>query len=364
LARARNGKPTTSPRRRAGSNREGSKAFKVDLHTHILPPSWPDLRRRYGYGGFVQLEHSGPGCANMLLDGKVFREVTDNCWEPSRRLEDCHRHGVRVQVLSTVPVMFSYWARPEDTHDLARLLNDHLADVVAKHPKCFAALGTLPMQAPDLAVRELERCVGELGFPGVQIGTNVNGKNLDHPDLFPVLQAAERLGAAVFVHPWEVVGRERMQKYWLPWLVGMPAETSLAICSVLFGGVLERLPKLRICFAHGGGAFPGTLGRIDHGFRARPDLCAVATKKSPEEHLNCFYVDSLVHHPEALRLLLKLLGAERVALGTDYPFPLGEDEPGKLIESLDELTDRERRRLLAETALEFLGLPKKQFAGK
>jgi aminocarboxymuconate-semialdehyde decarboxylase len=336
--------------------------FKVDLHTHMLPPSWPDLRRRYGYGGFVALEHHGPGCARMHIDGKVFREISDNCWDPARRLEDCNAHGVRVQVLSTVPVMFSYWARPEDTHDLARLLNDHLAEVVAAHPQRFVALGTLPMQAPDLAILELERCVRELGLPGVQIGTNVNGKNLDHPDLFPIFQAAERLGAAVFVHPWEVIGRERMQQFWLPWLVGMPAETSLAICSVIFGGVLERLPRLRICFAHGGGAFPGTFGRIDHGFHARPDLCAVAINKPPSSYLARLYVDSLVHDPEALRLLLKLLGPERVALGSDYPFPLGESEPGKLIASLKGLPDRARRRLLAETALEFLGLDKKQFA--
>jgi aminocarboxymuconate-semialdehyde decarboxylase len=336
--------------------------FKIDLHTHILPRTWPDLRRRYGYGGFIQLEHHGPGCARMMLDGKLFREIEDTCWDPARRLAECRRHCVKVQVLSTVPVMFSYWAKPKHTLDLARLLNDHLAEVVARHPRRFVALGTLPMQAPDLAVRELERCVEELGFPGVQIGSHVNGWNLDQPELFPVFAAAERLGAAVFVHPWDMLGRERMQRYWLPWLVGMPAETSLAICSVIFGGVLQRLPNLRICFAHGGGAFPGTFGRIEHGFRCRPDLCAVANEQNPGSYLGRFYVDSLVHDEDALRLLLKRVGPERVALGSDYPFPLGEAEPGKLIESLPDLPDKVKRRLLAGTALEFLGLKKKQFA--
>jgi aminocarboxymuconate-semialdehyde decarboxylase len=336
--------------------------LKIDLHTHILPPSWPDLQRRYGYGGFVQLQDHGPGCAKMTIDGRHFRDIEANCWDPARRLEHCDRHGVSVQVLSTVPVMFSYWARPEHTHDLARLLNDHLADVVRSHPDRFIALGTLPMQAPDLAIAELERCVRDLGFPGVQIGTNVNGANLDDPSLFPIFQAAERLGACLFVHPWEVLGRERMPKYWLPWLVGMPAETALAICSLMFAGVFDRLPRLRWCFAHGGGSFAATLGRIEHGFMSRPELCAVDSRTTPREHLGRFYVDSLVHDVHALRLLLTVLGEERIALGTDYPFPLGEPVPGRLIESVPELSTGARERLLSGNALEFLGLKNKQMS--
>ncbi len=343
---------------------ETNLVLKIDLHTHILPRTWPDLRRRYGYGGFVHLEHHGPGCARMLIDGRLFREIDAPCWDPERRLVDCRRDKVKMQVLSTVPVMFSYWARPEHTHDLARLLNDHLADVVARHPDRFVALGTLPMQAPDLAILELERCVRELGFPGVQIGTHVNGRNLDHPDLFPIFQAAERLGAAVFVHPWDMLGRERMARYFLPWLVGMPAETSLAICSVIFGGVLDRLPQLRLCFAHGGGAFPGTFGRIEAGYRARPDLCGADHCHAPGTYLGRFYVDSLVHDAEALRRIVGLFGAERVALGSDYPFPLGEAQPGKLIASLPDLPAPVKRRLLAGTAQEFLGLKKKRPAAK
>ncbi|MGH8863397.1 MAG: amidohydrolase family protein, partial [Burkholderiales bacterium] len=232
--------------------------MKIDLHTHILPESWPDLVARYGYGGFVQLEHHAPGCARMLIDGRPFREIESNCWDPKRRLEECDASGVDVQVMSTVPVMFSYWAKPADGHDLARLLNDHLAMVAARTPQRFVALGTLPMQAPDFACRELERCVRELGFAGVQIGTHVNGWNLDQPELFPVFERAQALGASVLVHPWDMMGKERMERYFLQWLVGMPAETTLAICSLIFGGVFDRLPKLKICFAHGGGSFAGT----------------------------------------------------------------------------------------------------------
>jgi aminocarboxymuconate-semialdehyde decarboxylase len=334
--------------------------MRIDVHTHILPERWPDLRERYGYGGFVQLEHHGPGCARMVIDGQLFREIEDNCWDPRRRLHDCRRYRVDVQVLSTVPVMFSYWARPHDTYDLSRLLNDHLAEIVRQFPQQFVGLGTLPMQAPDLAIRELERCIKDLGLCGIEIGSHVNDWNLDHPALFPVFERAEQLGAAVFVHPWDMLARDRMGKYWLGWLVGMPAETCLAICSLLFSGVFERLPRLRFCFAHGGGAFPGTISRIEHGFQVRPDLCAVDTARNPRSYLGHFYLDSLVHDPDALLRLIRLTGMDKIVLGSDYPFPLGEAEPGRLIESMD-LPDHTKERLLSDNALDFLGLDKGRF---
>jgi aminocarboxymuconate-semialdehyde decarboxylase len=334
--------------------------LKIDIHTHILPPDWPNLQERYGYGGWVQLERHGTGCGHMTLDGSFFREVEPNCWDHESRLGECADHGVNVQVLSTVPIMFSYWAKPEDALDLAGLLNEHIAGVCAEYPKRFIGLGTVPMQDPDLACRELERCVAKLGLAGIEIGSHVNGMNLDHPKVYPVLEAAQDLGAAIFVHPWEMLGRERMAKYWLPWLVGMPAETSLSICSMIFGGVFERLPRLRIAFAHGGGAFPATLGRIEHGFRVRPDLCAVDNEHNPRNYLGRFYVDSLVHDAEMLRYMISLMGAESIAMGSDYPFPLGEHVPGSLIESMGLAPDVEER-LLAGTALEWLDLDRETF---
>ena len=335
--------------------------LKIDLHTHILPPVWPDLRERYGYGDFVRIEHHRPGAARLMIDGAQFREIPDTCFDPRRRLEECDRHGVDVQVLSTVPVMFCYWARPKDTLDLARILNDQIAATVLSRPKRFVGLGTLPMQDPDLAVGELERCVLELGLAGAQIGTHVNAWNLDRKELFPIFRRAEELGAALFVHPWDMMAAERMPKYWLPWLVGMPAELSLAICSLIFGGVLERLPRLRIAFAHGGGAFPGTIGRIDHGYHVRRDLCAVDNPAAPRAYLGRFYVDALVHDPDALRYLLRLIGPEKIALGSDFPFPLGEAVPGRMIETMDDLAPETRDRLLAGTALEFLGRGRAEF---
>jgi len=329
----------------------------VDVHTHLLPPELPRWKERFGYGGFLALERTGPCRARMVKDdGQPFREVEENLWAAPARLADCDRAGVDVQVLSTVPVMFSYWARGEDGAEVARFLNDHLAGVVAGAPDRFVGLGTLPLQAPALAVRELERCVRTLGLAGVQIGSHVNEWNLSDPALFDVFAAAAELGAAVFVHPWDMMGEARMRRYWLPWLVGMPAEVSLAICSVIFGGVLERLPRLRIAFAHGGGAFPGTLGRIQHGFECRPDLVAVDNPVPPRAYLGRFWVDSLVHDADMLRLIVRLFGEDRVMLGSDYPFPLGEAEPGALIRSVPEL-GAASPRLLGENALRWLGRP-------
>ncbi len=328
--------------------------LKIDIHTHILPKDIPDFKAKFGYGGFISLEHHKPCCAKMMVDDKFFREVESNCWDPIRRIKECDEHHIHVQVLSTVPVMFSYWAKPNDALELSVFLNDHIAEIVTSYPKRFVGLGTIPLQSPQLAIKELERCM-KIGLKGVQIGSHVNDWNLNAPELFPVFEAAAELGAAVFVHPWEMMGTDRMTKYWLPWLVGMPAETSLAICSMIFGGIFERLPKLKVAFAHGGGSFPSTIGRIEHGFEVRPDLVAVDNKINPRNYLNRFYLDTLVHDPLMLDYLVKLMGANQLALGTDYPFPLGELSPGKLIESMP-YDDAIKERLLSGSALEWLNL--------
>jgi aminocarboxymuconate-semialdehyde decarboxylase len=328
----------------------------IDIHTHILPEKWPDLRERYGYGGFIRLEHYKPCCARMMMDDRFFREVEENSWDAEARMKECNHLHVDVQVLSTVPVMFSYWAKPEDTHDLSMILNDHIAGIVEDFPNRFIGLGTLPMQSPKLAIKELERCL-DIGLSGIQIGTHINEWNLDAPEIFEVLQAAETLGAAVFVHPWDMMGKDEMPKYWLPWLVGMPAESARAITSLIFSGTLECLPNLRVAFAHGGGSFPATVGRVEHGFKVRPDLCAVDNDINPRDYLGKFYLDSLVHDPEVLKYIINLIGEDKVVLGSDYPFPLGEHEPGKLIRSLG-LNKSTEAKILGSNAMDWLGVDK------
>ena len=165
---------------------------------------------------------------------------------------------------------------------------------------------------------------------------------------------------AVFVHPWDMMGEKDMQKYWLPWLVGMPAEVSRAICSLIFSATLEKLPALRMLFAHGGGSFPATIGRIDHGFHVRPDLCAIDNPHSPRRYLNRMYFDSLVHEPSKLDYLLQLVGADQIALGSDYPFPLGEALPGSMIDKGD-YPDEVKAMLFHGAALNWLNLEAERF---
>ncbi len=295
----------------------------------------------------------------MMMDTAFFREIEHNCWSAEQRIQECNHHQVDVQVLSTIPVMFSYWAEPKDTLEISRFLNDHIAEIVEKYPKRFVGLGTLPMQHTDLAIKELERCK-KIGLKGIQIGSHINHLNLNDASLFPIFEAMQTLDMALFVHPWWYSAKTKMPDYWLPWLVGMPAETSLAICSMIFGGVFERLPHLRVAFAHGGGAFPATIGRIEHGWQARPDLVAVDNVHNPKKYLGQFWLDSLVHDKDMLKFVANLVGVNRVTLGTDYPFPLGEDNPGELIKSSN-FTDQEKAIMLGDSALEWLKMEKSFF---
>lgn len=333
-------------------NATTAEEMKIDIHTHIMPSQMPDWTKKFGYGEFIHLEHRN--CEACMMKGdKVFRVVEENCYKEDIRIRDMDQTGVSIQVLSTIPVLFNYWAKPVDGYETSRFLNDHIAETVAREPKRFIGLGTVPMQDPELAIREMERCITELKMPGLEIGSNINGSNLSEKEFFPLYEMAEKLGCALFVHPWEMMGENNMSKYWLPWLVGMPAETSRAICSILFGGVLEKFPDLRIAFAHGGGSFPFTIGRIEHGYEVRPDLVAVDNSVNPREYIGKFWVDSLVHDKKAMEFLVDVMGEDHICLGSDYPFPLGEAMPGKLIEKLD-LDKKIRKKLLYKNALDWL----------
>ena len=327
--------------------------MKIDIHTHIMPGKIPDWAKKFGYGDFIHLEQRN--CKACMMKGdKFFREVEENCFDEVERQKDMEATGITTQVLSTIPVLFNYWAKPEDTQQTASFFNDHIAEIVQKKADSFIGLGTVAMQDTDVAIIEMERCINTLGMAGLEIGTNINGINLDDERFFPFYKRAEELNCSIFIHPWEMMGQSQMQKYWLPWLVGMPAETSRAICSLIFGGVLEKFPKLKIAFAHGGGSFPATIGRIKHGFDVRPDLVAINNNISPEKYLGKFWIDSLVHDADALNFIIKIIGENNICLGSDYPFPLGEHIPGKLIEEMNYSEDL-KNKLFYKNALAWLG---------
>ncbi len=333
--------------------------LKIDMHSHIIPKVMPNWTKKFGYGKFIHLEHNEDGTADMMQGGQFFRRIKDNCWDEVIRIPEYDKFNTQVQVVCTIPVMFSYWAEPNDCLELSEFLNDHIAELVHKFPKNYIGLGTIPMQDKQLAIKELER-IKSIGLVGIQIGSNINDENLNEEKFFAIFQACERLDMAVMVHPWQMMGFDSMKKYWLPWLVGMPAETSRAACSLIFGGVLEKLPNLRVCFSHAGGSFLPTLGRIEHGFNCRPDLVAIDNERNPREYLGKFWVDCITHDIDALRYILKLQGSKRVCLGSDYPFPLGDLEIGKFIEDSD-LSIEIKEDIFSTSTLEWLKLDKNQF---
>lgn len=333
--------------------------LKIDSHTHIIPKKLPNWSEKFGYGDFIYLQHHRKGYAKMMRGNQFFREIRENAWNAALRIKEYERYHTQVQVVCTIPVMFSYWARPLDCLDLAKFLNDHLAALVQQYPKNYLGLATIPMQDTEIAIQELERCK-EIGLHGIQIGSNINDLNLNEERFFPVFESCEKLGMAVLIHPWNMMGQKQMQRYWLPWLVGMPAETSRAICSMIFGGIFERLPGLRVNFAHGGGSFLTTLGRIEHGFECRPDLVAIDNSVNPKEYLGRFWVDTVVHDPEVLAFMVRRIGSKKIAFGTDYPFPLGDLELGKFIEESD-LEKHCKEDIFHHAALSWLGLTKERF---
>lgn len=335
--------------------------LKIDAHTHILPPEMPNWTNKFGYGDFVWIQDNPkPGYVDMMKGQQFFRTIEPNCWNEEVRIKEYEEFHTQVQVVCTVPVMFSYWAKGKDTLELSQFLNDHIANLQSKYPKNYVGLGTIPMQDADLAIQELHRLKNELNIPGVQIGSNINDKNLSEAEFFPIFEEAQKLGMSIMIHPWEMMGFHSMEKYWLPWLVGMPAETSRAMSSLIFGGVMERLPELRVMLSHAGGSFIPTIGRLEHGFNCRPDLVAIDNKRNPREYLGKFWVDCITHDIDMLKFILKAQGSKKVCLGTDYPFPLGDLEIGKFIEDSD-LSSDTVEDIFCNSILEWLDLDKNQF---
>lgn len=328
----------------------------IDIHSHFLPREWPDLAARYGTPDWPWMRHDGdPGQAMLMLGDRPFRPVGEACWNAAVRLEAMDRDGVDIQIISATPVLFAYARPTAQALDCARLFNDLALEICAASPRRLKALCQVPLQDVDAACAEVTRAM-QAGHVGVQIGNHVGDRNLDDEGLLTFLQHCAAQDAPVLVHPWDMMASERMPRYMLSWLVGMPAETQLSILSLILSGAFERLPHtLRLCFAHGGGSFAFLLGRVDNAWRQR-DIVREHCPQLPSSYVDRFSVDSVVFDPGSLGLLVSVMGAERVMLGSDYPFPLGEARVGSLVRSTTALAAEARERILGANAAAFFGL--------
>ncbi len=326
----------------------------TDIHTHFFPESWPDLAARFGTPDWPWIKHTEPGKAVIMIGNRVFRNITSACWDMNVRLQQMDRDGVDNQIISATPVLFGYNREPRHALDCARLFNDAALELCARGEGRLRALCQVPLQDIDASCAELSRCM-LAGHLGVQIGNHVGDKNLDDPGILTFLHHCADQGAAVLVHPWDMMAAQRMPKYMMPWTVGMPAETQLSLVALIVSGAFDRLPaSLRICFAHGGGSFAFLLGRLQNAWQHH-EVARGFSEFPPNHYLNRFYVDSAVFDERTLQFLVEIMGSDRVLLGSDYPFPLGEERVGALIRG-SRLAAETKTKLLGANAQSWLGL--------
>lgn len=328
----------------------------VDLHCHALVPevealvkdrpqkqSEPEVQRRAM--GAASVEYN----AQTMLPAAFPKLTTLDV-----RLRDMDAMGVDVQVLSPVSVQHYYWADLDLAREIVRTTNEKLAETRSRNPDRLVALGNVALQHPELAVEQLQYCVRELGMRGVEISTAVNGAELDDGRFGPFWAKAEELGCLVFIHPFGTSLGERVNRFYLQNLIGQPLETTIALSHLIFGGVLDRHPGLKILAAHGGGYLPQYVGRSDHGYRVRPDSHTM--KRAPSEYLRQIYFDTLVHSPATLQQLISQVGASQLVVGTDYPFDMGAYDVHALLEAVQDLSESQKMAILGGTAAGLLGL--------
>ena len=330
---------------------------KIDMHAHFFPRITQEEAARLDANEAPWLAVDAKGEAGQIMVGdKPFRPVYRALWDPSLRIEEMDRNGLATQIICATPVMFGYRYDAQATALWAQRMNDLALEHCAYRPDRLKALAQVPLQDLDLACREASRAKAT-GHVGVQIGNHLGPHDLDDEHLVDFLVHCGNEHIPVLVHPWDMMTDGRMKKWMLPWLVSMPAETQLGILSLILSGAFERIPKtLKLCFAHGGGGFAFLLGRAENAWHCR-DIVRQDCPHPPSHYLDRFFVDSAVFDDRALRMLVEVMGADRVMLGSDYPFPLGEQNIGKLVAENPWLSNDERARILAGNAESFFGLP-------
>ncbi len=325
----------------------------VDVHTHVVPHGWPDLAAACGGDGWPWLRIESEREAVIMVRDREFRRIGADCWDPALRHADMDADGIDVQVVSPTPVFFGYDRPAGQAVKLARIFNDLMLEMVDGHDR-LVPFCQVPLQDPAAACAELDRCLAA-GHAGVEIGNHVGDRDLDDAGIAEFLTHCADVGAPVFVHPWDMPESPRLDRWMARWLTGMPAETHLSALALILGGVLDRVPpSLRLCFAHGGGSFPFWLGRADNAWHRRGDLVRGRSQMPPSAYTDRFYVDSVVFGEPALRLLVDTMGADRVVVGSDYPYPLGERPAGAVVRTAGFLTDGQREQLLSVNARRYL----------
>jgi aminocarboxymuconate-semialdehyde decarboxylase len=334
-------------------NRKG-RSVRIDIHCHYLNSA-----------ADAMVQHLKPmerepsvkfaNAATRETNIKQMRDRNAKLSSIEVRLKDMDRMGIDIQVVSPAPFQYFYWAEPELGRELARVVNDGIAGVVARWPERFLGLGTVPLQNVELAVQELERCVNELGLRGVEINTNVNGMDLTDPKLGldRFFAKAAELGAVIFMHPVGFNQGERLVDHYFNNVIGNPLESTIAVSHLIFDGVMARNPKLKVVVAHAGGYIAHYWGRMDHAWRARPD-CRMVIKKAPSHYLKRFHFDTITFDPSMLRHMIDYYGADHVLLGTDYPYDMGEDDPIGLVESVSRLARADKEAIMGGNALRLL----------
>lgn len=323
-------------------------SVRIDVHNHWLPEAYAEITQVPGYPYKVEIRPQN-GMKKILFTGP--QGVINSAphltayWDWEQRFADMERRNLDMAVVSLHPFTFHYTEPAEYALQVHRMLNDELAGLVRRHPRRLRGLANVPLQDVGLAVEELARAVTDLNLCGVQVGSNVNGVYLGEEQFWPFWERVQELGALVLIHPRAVAGADRMGQYYLRNLIGNLLDTSICAASMIFGGVFDKYPGLRVCLSHGGGQLPYLIGRLDHGWKVRPECRTVS--RPPQEYLRHFYYDTITHSPEALAYLLARVGADRVVIGTDYPFDMEDDSPLDKLNQLP-LSARERNMVCGD----------------
>jgi len=324
----------------------------IDIHTHVeFADTATIVKKKYTEEEiFSRFIVPATGAHSAELNKGIMAALREPLRDPEKKIKDMEERKLAFSVLSSTPFSFFYEIEDALSIELARFQNDQLAEMAKRYPETFAAMATLPLQVPDAAAKELDRVINKLGLRGIEIGSHVGKRELGDQAFWPVYEILEKHGLPMFIHPHHVAGMDRLQNFYLNNLIGNPLDTTIAAANLIFSGVLEKYPNLKVVLAHGGGQFPYIFGRLEHGYNVRPE-CKEKVKKSPRHFMKNFYCDIITHSQEALQYLVSLVGSDHVLLGTDYPYDMGNHQPVDTVSALAGITEEDKRKIMRDNAV-------------